>query len=173
MTTEEILNLNPYQIARLSEKELRKAINQLNSVANKRLARIERRHLELVSPAYQSVLVYRGGRFRISEPGATKGVLRIDLGDVKRFLENKTSRIPGVKSNLNRLKEITGLKTEEEINEFFKLYEKFKEEQALTVYQFGYRNVWKGIKDFVQSSENKEWDKFVEEYTKALREQEF
>ena len=37
----------------------------------------------------------------------------------------------------------------------------------------GYRNVWKGIKDFVQSGENKEWDKFVEEYTKALREQEF
>ena len=127
----------------------------------------------MVSPAYQSVLVYRGGRFRISEPGATKGVLRIDLGDVKRFLENKTSRIPGVKSNLNRLKELTGLKTEEEINEFFKLYEKFKEEQALTVYQFGYRNIWKGIKDFVQSGENKEWDEFVEEYTKALREQEF
>lgn len=172
MTTQEILNLNPYQIVKLNEKELRKAINQLNSIANKRLARIEEKHLELLSPAYQSVLTYRGGRFRISEKGATTGVLRIDLANVVGFLQNKTSKIPGVRENLLKLQEITGLKSGEEINEFFRLYEKFKEEQALTVYQFGYRNIWKGIKDFIKSGEEKDWENFISDYSKSLKEQE-
>lgn len=77
----------PISDSEIKRERVRKAINQLNSVANKRLARIERQHLEVGIARISIRISIQRRTIRISEPGVTKRVLRIDLGDVKRFLE--------------------------------------------------------------------------------------
>jgi hypothetical protein len=93
------------QITR-EEKELRKEVSRLCSMANKRLKRLEKSELTS-SPAYQSW--EENGKHKFSVRGKSYNEVQKEYWRVKNFIENKTSSVTGTREVLKEMATNTGI----------------------------------------------------------------
>lgn len=98
MTSNELMNLDPEDVARMTESELRDVVQQLASAANKRLKRLSQSETGRMSPAYQKAMersytTSRGGKF--GTEGKNLNKLRKEYQAVRNFLGLKTSGLSG------------------------------------------------------------------------------
>ena len=107
--------------------ELRKEISRKASLANKRLARLEKNGLT-DSPAYQKFL--EGGGTKFSIRGKTGAELTKELIKINNFIEMKTSTIKGLNQVLKDTAERVGVEyknikqLQQYSSKFFELYNK-------------------------------------------------
>lgn len=123
----DILNMDYQVFNKLTEREMRQAVHQLSSAANKRLKVFEKAGDS--SPAIRYVN-QSGGKF--STKGKNLNALRSEYMRAKKFLESRTSS----RREWNRVKKdtVSTLKSKYNINiskenfdKFWKSYEKLKE----------------------------------------------
>ena len=88
------------------QKDFRKEVSRLNSIANKRIRRLSESEYSS-SPAYQKWLESGGEHFSIR--GKTQAEVWKEYYRVKSFLDSKTSSITGTKEVLKNINEYTGM----------------------------------------------------------------
>ena len=94
--TQQYVNLPPTDVNRMTEAELRKAVQVMSSAANKRLKRLEAQPMGENAPAYQSAQKraytgVAGGKFGTA--GKNRNQLLNEYKAVKGFLETKTGSV--------------------------------------------------------------------------------
>lgn len=130
--TQNILKLSPVDVTKMTESELRSAVQVLASAANKRLKRLAKQPMGSYSPAYMSAQKREytgayGGKFGTA--GKNRNQLLNEFKAVKHFLEAKTGSVKGWKSyRKNIYKDIGGeFNDEEEEKQFWRNYRKLEE----------------------------------------------
>ena len=88
------------------QKDFRKEVSRLNSMANKRIRRLSESDYSS-SPAYQKWLESGGELFSIR--GKSQSEVWKEYYRVKSFLDSKTSSITGTKEVLKNINEYTGM----------------------------------------------------------------
>ena len=161
MKVAEILNLSPRALSKMTTKELHSIRATLNTAANKRLRNIEKSGLKELSPAYISVKEYRNARFK--SRGQERATTIADLNDVMRFMQNETSNVKGTRLNAEIASKNTGVAVED-LPRFFKIYEQFKKEKPLLLYQATYSKVWDSLRQFVEDNSSDDWKEFLKYY---------
>ena len=111
------------------ERELRRQVTKLSSIANKRLGRLKMRGYE-DSPAYEAW--ERGGSIKFGVKGKSYDEVQAEYWRVKHFLDARTSTIRGANSYIKEIGHQLGIKgTIKELRNqsktIFKLAEKIKE----------------------------------------------
>ncbi len=138
------------------EKELRKQVSRLASMANKRLARLEKSELT-DTPAYKSW--EENGKHRFSVRGKTYQEVQSEYWRVKKFIENKTSTVSGAKQVLIDMASVTGIEytditdLQSKASAFFNLASQVK--QYLQSVESGavaldYQKIWEQINLYVK-----------------------
>lgn len=90
----------PYQMSRMSEKEIRAAYSELRSVANKRLGRLEAQGLNMTARTG-----YRFPTIRSIEE-SSRATIASELADVSKFLKDERTTVRGEKKFLNDFQEM-------------------------------------------------------------------
>jgi len=85
---------------------LKKEVSRLASMANKRIARLEKNNLQN-TPAYQKWIASGGQKFSVK--GKSYNELQKELARIREFANAKTSTIKGVKTVYKAIAENTGL----------------------------------------------------------------
>jgi hypothetical protein len=127
------------------------------SMANKRLARLERNNLTDL-PAYRSWVEYGGG-VRFSVAGKDYNELQAELSRVNHFLNSKTSLVREANKYLKDIAKMTGVKYEKvselpnKLKGFFNLASKVEQylrqtEQSASA--IGYQKIWEVINKYVE-----------------------
>lgn len=125
-----LASLSNDEIMRMSEKELRAVVTKLNSVANKRIKRLQENAQEIVdySKAYDQAM-QSGGRFSVKNKNLNE--LRAEYKRVSNFLNSKTSSSRGtkkvIKSTILTLNKKGVTVTVEELGSIWEIYKKLKE----------------------------------------------
>ncbi len=128
------------------------------SMANKRLARLERNNLTDL-PAYKSWVEYGGG-VKFSVAGKDYNELQAELARVNHFLNSKTSLVRQANKHMKDLAKMTGVKYEKvselpsKLSGFFKLASQVEQylrvtEQSATA--IGYHKIWEVINKYVEN----------------------
>ena len=137
----ELLNLSPEDILKMSRKELAEVTSILASAGNKRLRRLEKSPLGTESFAYQNVQksVRAGEKTNFSVKGKTLNQLRNEYASVRDFLKLKTSSSTGWKKEVKKIVKRVGFKNVREgtLSDFFKLYRKLEEMNPTMVKNYG------------------------------------
>ena len=108
-------------------KEFRQEVSRKASLANKRLARLEKNGLQ-DSPAYKKFMESGGGKFSIR--GKTGSELSRELIRINNFIDMKTSTVKGLNQVLKDTADRVGVKykdmkqLQEYSSRFFELYNK-------------------------------------------------
>lgn len=108
-------------------KEFRQEVSRKASLANKRLARLEKNNLQ-DSPAYKKFMESGGGKFSIR--GKTGTELSRELIRINNFIDMKTSTVKGLNQVLKDTADRVGVKykdmkqLQEYSSRFFELYNK-------------------------------------------------
>lgn len=108
-------------------KEYRQEVSRKASLANKRLARLEKNGLQ-DSPAYKKLMESGGGKFSIR--GKTGSELSRELIRINNFIDMKTSTVKGLNQVLRDTADRVGVKykdmkqLQEYSSRFFELYNK-------------------------------------------------
>lgn len=108
-------------------KEFRQEVSRKASLANKRLARLEKNNLQ-ESPAYKKFMESGGGKFSIR--GKTGTELSRELIRINNFIDMKTSTVKGLNQVLKDTADRVGVKYKdmkqlhEYSSRFFELYNK-------------------------------------------------
>ena len=108
-------------------KEFRQEVSRKASLANKRLARLEKNGLQ-DSPAYKKFMESGGGKFSIR--GKTGSELSRELIRINNFIDMKTSTVKGLNQVLRDTADRVGVKykdmkqLQEYSSRFFELYNK-------------------------------------------------
>ena len=108
-------------------KEYRQEVSRKASLANKRLARLEKNGLE-DSPAYKKFMESGGGKFSIR--GKTGSELSRELIRINNFIDMKTSTVKGLNQVLRDTADRVGVKykdmkqLQQYSSRFFELYNK-------------------------------------------------
>lgn len=148
-------NLTPKQ------KDFRKEVSRLNSMANKRIKRLQASELA-TSPALNK-WIESGGEF-FSIRGKTQQEVRREYYRVKQYLDSSTSSITGTKDVLKTLAKNTGIEytsvieLQETSKAFFELANKVDEYLKVTQRgseAIGYQRIWQAINQYTQSKEMK------------------
>lgn len=111
------------------QKDFRKEVSRLNSMANKRIKRLSESEYKS-SPAYQKWLKDGGEYFSIR--GKTQSEVWKEYYRVKSFLDSKTSSITGTKEVLKNINKYTGMnlpieQVKEVATDYFNLASKVSE----------------------------------------------
>lgn len=126
LSIKNIINMSAEDINKLNTKDLRQLVGRLVSASNKRVKRLEKSELGLLSPAYQSVK--RRGRL-FSTKNKQINQLRNEFKVAKNFLNMKTSTAKGFKEL--RKETVTRLGKEfdsiEQEKRFWQTYRKIEE----------------------------------------------
>ena len=139
------------KIASEEYRALRKEVSRMASMANKRLARLERNELTNL-PAYQSWV--KGGAVKFGVRGKDYNQVQSEFWRLKRFLDNKTSLVRQANKYLREIAENTGIKyngladLKTKSNQFFKLADKIKEYykmSELNALALDYQKIWEQI----------------------------
>lgn len=136
-------------------REYRREASRLASVANKRVARLEKNELQS-SPAYQTYLA-GGGKFGVK--GKTYNEVQSEVARLKRFIDSNTSTVKGVNNTLQEMAKNTGIKYKDmkdlraKSAKFFELSNKV--EQYLRTVEdmasaIGYQKIWEAINQYTQ-----------------------
>lgn len=116
MTTQEILNLDYGDIAKLSRPELAKLTQQLQSTARGRVRTLEKSGLKSTALSQ----LKRGGK--LTTKGKTLNQLRREFKRTAQFLENPQSSVTGVKAGIREINTRLGVNlTQEEQRRLFKI----------------------------------------------------
>ena len=91
---------SPYQISNMSESAIRKAYSELRSIANKRLARLEKQGLGMTARTGYKFPTIRN----IEE--SSKATIASELADVSKFLRDPRTTVSGEKQFLNNFREM-------------------------------------------------------------------
>ena len=91
---------SPYQISNMSESAMRKAYSELRSIANKRLARLEKQGLGMTARTGYKFPTIRN----IEE--SSKATIASELADVSKFLRDPRTTVSGEKQFLNNFREM-------------------------------------------------------------------
>ena len=138
--------------------ELKKETSRMASIANKRIARLEKNELTEL-PAYKSWV--DGGSIKFSVRGKDYNQLQLEFWRLKRFLDNKTSTVRQANTFLREMAKNTGIKyngladLKNKSNQFFRLADKIKEyykaseQSALAL---DYQKIWEQINTQVKQS---------------------
>ena len=108
-------------------KEFRQEVSRKASLANKRLARLEKNGLQ-DSPAYKKLMESGGGKFSIR--GKTGSELSRELIRINNFIDMKTSTVKGLNQVLKDTADRVGVKykdmkqLQQYSSRFFELYNK-------------------------------------------------
>lgn len=133
MTLNEIINLTPDKLNKLTAAELRPLIQQMNSAANKQIKRLEASELGSTSPALNELK--RSGGTALTTRGKTLNEMRAEFARGKNFFTNKTRTVGGTKDyreNIRKgLKEAANVDIEDlsnkQVGKVFKALHQFKE----------------------------------------------
>lgn len=158
----------------LALQALKAEVSRKASMANKRLARLERNNLTHL-PAYQMWLDYKGG-VKFSVKGKDYNELQMELARVNAFLNAKTSLVRQANKYLKEIAAMTGIKYKsvKELpaltKNFFELASKI--EQYLrnvegSASAIGYQKIWEVINKYVKE-ENAELLKGVSDMESAI-----
>lgn len=139
------------------------------SMANKRIARLEKNNLTDL-PAYRSWVDYGGG-VKFSVAGKDYNELQAELSRVNHFLESKTSLVRQANKYMIDLAKMTGVKYERvselpnKLSSFFEIASKVEQylratEQSASA--IGYHKIWEVINKYVEE-ERKELEKVMED----------
>lgn len=148
-------NLTPKQ------KDFRKEVSRLNSMANKRIKRLQESPLK-ESPALNKWLD-DGGKF-FSIRGKTQQETRREFYRVTQYLDSSTSSITGTKTVLKTMAENTGIKysnvfeLQETSKAFFELANKVDEYLKVSARgseAIGYQRIWQAINQYTQNNDVK------------------
>lgn len=133
MKTSDIISMNVLELNKLNRKELSKLVSQAGSVANKRLARLEKNEIE--SPAYQ-FNQRNGGRFSVA--GKNLNQLRTEYKRVSGFLNAKTSTVTGANEIMDKWADRLGYKLEkQQSKDMWSAYRKYLEVNPTSVKDYG------------------------------------
>lgn len=149
-------NYFPSGLYVLNEKEYRKEVTKIVSVANKRIKRLEKSKLT-DSPAYQKWLNEGGVKFSVK--GKTHNQLQREVARLKKFMESETSTVRGLNNTLKNMAKATGVKyknlrdLQSKAKNFFTLASKV--EQYLRSVNdiasaIGYQKIWTAINQYVK-----------------------
>ena len=160
-------------------KKYRKEASRMASLANKRIARLEKNDLTS-SPAYQHYLE-SGGKFGVK--GKTYNELQQEVSRLTRFIESTTSTVKGVQNTLKEMAANTGI-SYDSLNDlkmkapkFFELASKVEqylrnvEDVASAI---GYQKIWEAVNKYVKdaqidlSSGEADIDSMVQSVSSAL-----
>ena len=138
------------------EKELRKHVSRLASMANKRIQRLEQSELT-DTPAYKSW--EENGSHRFSVRGKTYQEVQAEYWRVKKFIENKTSTVTGAKQVLYDMASATGIEytdiadLQAKASSFFSIASKVKQylqsvgDSAIAL---DYQKIWEQINLYIK-----------------------
>lgn len=158
----------------LALQALKAEVARKASIANKRLARLEKNNLTHL-PAYQMWVDYKGG-VKFSVKGKDYNELQAELARVNAFLNAKTSLVRQANKYLKEIAAMTGIKYKsvKELpaltKNFFELASKI--EQYLrnvegSASAIGYQKIWEVINKYVKE-ENTELLKGVSDMESAI-----
>lgn len=165
-------------------REFRAEATRKASMANKRLARLEKAGLT-DSPAYQKYIKDGGGKFGVR--GKTYNQVQAEVARLDRFLNTQSSTIRGVNKQLREIAENTGIKYKnmEELKQksakFFELSSKVEQylrqvdDMASAI---GYQKIWEAINTYTKEANidlantNVDIDFMIENITGALKDYE-
>lgn len=165
-------------------RRFRREVSRLASIANKRLARLEKNNLT-DSPAYQGFLSSGGKRFGVK--GKDYNEIQKEMARIRRFLNAETSTVRGANRVLREIANNTGIKYKnlKQLRQYSKQFFQIasKVEQYLRTVDdiasaIGYQKIWEQINNYVQqqridlSNAENDMDRIVYEVTQALREYE-
>lgn len=140
------------------ERELRREVSKLASMANKRLRRLETRNLTETS-AYKNATA--NGRVKFGVRGKTFNELQREFSDVTKFIKNQTSTIRGTHKMLREMANVTKIEYENmkdleaKSKVFFHLasqieqYLRTVDDMASAI---GYQKIWEVINTYVKDS---------------------
>ena len=143
---------------KMDAKQYRKEASKVISMANKRLARLEKSNLT-DSPAYAK-LVDSKGNPKFSVRGLDHNQLQSEMSKVKKFVQAKTSTVRGINTTLKDMANNTGIKYKNlkdlrsKASSFFNLASKVEqylrnvEDVASAI---GYQKIWEAINQYVKS----------------------
>jgi len=141
-------------------KKLKQEISRKASMANKRLARLEKNGLT-ETPSYRNWVDYGGG-VKFSVKGKSYNELQSELARVNHFLDNATSTIRGTNKVLKDMAKVTGM-TYKNVGDLYKMSSKFfelssKVEQYLNsamqgASAIGYQKIWQSINQYIKDEE--------------------
>lgn len=141
-------------------KKLKQEISRKASMANKRLARLEKNGLT-ETPSYRNWVDYGGG-LKFSVKGKSYNELQAELARVNHFLDNATSTIRGTNKVLKDMAKVTGM-TYKNVGDLYKMSSKFfelssKVEQYLNsamqgASAIGYQKIWQSINQYIKDEE--------------------
>lgn len=149
---------------KMDAKQYRREASKVISMANKRLARLEKSNLT-DSPAYAK-LVDSKGNPKFSVKGLDHNQLQSEMSKVKKFVQAKTSTVRGINTTLKEMANNTGIKYKNlkdlraKASSFFTLASKVEqylrnvEDVASAI---GYQKIWEAINQYVKS-ENADFD---------------
>ena len=164
-------------------KAMRKEASRLASLANKRVARLERNELK-DSPAYKQY-IESGGKFGVK--GKDYNQVQQELSRLRRFIDSQTSTVKGTINNLKAMAANTGiqyknlkdLKTKSA--KFFELagkveqYLRSVDDMASAV---GYQKIWEAINEYTDKARidlgdsERDIDSMIADVTTAIKEYE-
>jgi len=158
----------------LALQALKAEVSRKASMANKRLARLEKNNLTHL-PAYQMWVDYKGG-VKFSVKGKDYNELQKELARVNAFLNAKTSLVRQANKYLKEIAAMTGIKYKsvkelpDLTRNFFELASKI--EQYLrnvegSASAIGYQKIWEVINKYVKE-ENTELLKGVSDMESAI-----
>ncbi len=132
-------------------KSLRKEVSRLASIANKRLARLEKNDLTML-PAYESWSKSGGVKFGVK--GKSNREVQREYWRLKQFLDNKTSTVKQANEFLKDMASNTGIvynglaDLKAKSKKFFELANKIKEYNKMIQKQaeaLNYQKIWTQI----------------------------
>lgn len=171
--------MNKEQIRQANIKKYRREASRLASMANKRIARLEKAGL-IDSPAYKKF--QRDGATKFGIRGKDYNQVQQEVARMNNFLHSKTSTIKGVETTLKTLADNTGIKytslddIKAQSGKFFELsnkveqYLRLVEDRASAV---DYNKIWEAINTFTQDNEidltnNVSVDNYIEEIVRII-----
>lgn len=146
MTSKELLNLDRSIVSAMTAKELRAAVTQLSSEANKRWRGLASTELGKLSPAYEKFKgkqydTGKGGIFGVK--GKTYNQLQTEFTQLKEFLGMKTSTSRGWRSLQTKTANRLGVRLKDVIadtegwKKFWKAYRTLEESQPIGLESYG------------------------------------
>ena len=169
------------QVASEKYLALKKEVSRMSSMANKRLARLERNELTDL-PAYQSWV--DGGSIKFSVKGKDYNQLQSEFWRLKNFLDNKTSLVRQANGYLKDMAKVTGIKygnlseLKAKSKQFFELANKIKEyykSSEQSAMALDYQKIWEQIntqikQGAIQIGQEQSTDEVLQNFLNAMDE---
>lgn len=163
-------------------QEFRRDVSRKASIANKRIARLEKNGLT-DNPAYKKYVA--DGKVKFGVKGKSYNEVQAELSRLNRFIESGSSTIRGTNSILKEMADNTGIKYKnlqelrEKSSKFFELASK-TEQYLRTVDDMasaiGYQQIWEAINQYTDQADTgldgslDDVDSMVENIANALKE---